>query len=130
MRRPTKLLCMACIVMTVVGMVAYNTARYKRRPFFANSFEMVGPVGIWESGCSVGLNDGRVVSYDIPDRVLLVVAVTPNRNVEWVVHGFPPMERVRLRVRRREDGLLKEIEWRRDCIIYMDRTDSRRIRSI
>src|SRR4051812_2042818 len=55
------------------------------RPFFGN-YSMDGK---WSYAEGLGLADGRYVYYDLSENVLMVVAVQPSHDVQWLVDAQP-----------------------------------------
>lgn len=97
--------------------------RYRARPFFASSFYPISPGGLllsWDIARPIGLHGDRVVWYDRREHVLLVVQVSASRNVEWVIDGSQPISN-QVRLRRQDDRFIRTFEWRRDCLMFVDR---------
>jgi len=88
---------------------------YLARPFFANSFT---PIAGWSRTGNAGGYKDMIIDYDPHERVLLLTRIESNHNVEWLIDT----QRVgnRLRIRRQDDNLIRDIEWRRDCVIVLD----------
>jgi hypothetical protein len=63
------------------------------------------------------LSNGLLADYDMHERVLLVARRTPD--LGWSFYKSQPVGEW-LRIHRQKDGVDRVIEWRRDCIIFVD----------
>jgi hypothetical protein len=108
------------VVVPAVTVSRMNAERYRARPFFAGIF---GPSGFglkdWEVRNGLALSNRLYAYYDFDERVLLVVQVQSNHSIQWFV-DYQCLSDT-LRIRRQDDDLEKQIEWRRDSVIYVDR---------
>jgi hypothetical protein len=111
----------AAVLVAATALLTVVALRYEARPFFAGDFQPLGPGFLpgWEWNRMVSVTPDQCVYFDRRDRTLLVVAVEANSNVEWVVDVQPVGER--LRIRRQDDNATAMLEWRRDCVIFVDR---------
>lgn len=112
-------ICAACAVL-VAAAAGFLSRRYMTRPFFANNFRVFGHgiLANWEPEMGLSLNDSLHAYHDYRECVLLVVPIEPGGDIDWVIDTQPVGDY--LRIRRQRDGVVRVIEWRRDCLIWLD----------
>jgi hypothetical protein len=118
----------------IAAATAVSVRRYMARPFFAGRFCFSGEelkesfiLPAWSRGMSIGFSKDSLglaydlyADYDIHDHVLLLVpGPVEGSTIEW----GPVYESVSewLRIHNLRTDVYKQIEWRRDCLIYLDR---------
>lgn len=118
MKRPTLWFTLV-LVATVTAAGVFILRSYVARPFFALDFRVL--LG-WIPCRPISLDDDTYAYFDRHQRVLLVVPQKTTRDsrhqIQWVIERAPVSDC--LRIHETEDETIREIEWRRDCVIIVN----------
>ena len=113
---PWGCLTLLCAFLCILGV--YVTNQYLGRPYFAGRFLLVA----WEWPKLTTVGKELDVWYDQHDRVLLVTRLRPDESRGFRSEWWPICKRVDrfLRIQRPSSDIVREIEWRRDCLVFLD----------